>query len=133
MKTSTNILSRLSLIVVACAFVASTSVKAQEVTTDRGRGTSGEIARLIVNRSANFGIDESITLFVDGTQVAVLGYNQTYNAPLAPGKHVLSISTTPETYPEGAPKRLAITAEPGRTYTFTAVWPDPERAGLIKS
>jgi hypothetical protein len=106
---------------------------AQEVKTDPGRGTSGEIARLIVNRSANFGIDESIALFVDGTKVAVLGYNEIYNAPLAPGKHVLSISTTPETYPEGAPKRLAITAEPGGTYTFTAVWPDPERAGLIKS
>ena len=133
MKTSSNILSRLSLIVVACAFVASTSVKAQEVKTDPGRGTSGEIARLIVNRSANFGTNESIKLFVDGTQVAVLGYNQSYNAPLAPGKHLLSISTSPETYPEGTPKQLAITAEPGGTYTFTAVWPDPERAGLIRS
>src|SRR5437588_3020971 len=97
MKTSTNILSRLSLVVVACALVASTSVKAQEVKADRGRGTSGEIARLIVNRSANFGTNESIKLLVHGTQVAALSYNQSYNAPLSPGKHLLSISTSPET------------------------------------
>lgn len=90
-------------------------------------------AHLIVNRSANFGIDESINLFVDGSEVAVLGYNESYDAPLATGKHVLSVSTTPQTFPEGAPKPLAIIAEPGKTYTFTAVWPDPERAGLVEN
>jgi len=90
-------------------------------------------ARLIVNREANFGIHEALNLFVDGSEVAVIGYNDSYDAPLAPGEHVLSISTTPETYPEGTPKRLTITAQLGKTYTFTAVWPDPERAGLIEN
>ena len=133
MKISTNIFSRLALVAIACTLVASTPINAAEVKTNPGGSDSTGAARLIVNRSANFGIDETINLFVDATKVAVLGYDETYNAPLPTGKHVLSISTTPETFPEGAPKRLAITAESGKTYTFTAVWPDPERAGLIEN
>ena len=108
-----------------CAFAAGNSITAQEVTTN-----SGKPARLVVNRSANFGVDESVDLLVDGKTVAVLAYNQSYDAPLSAGKHVLSISTNPQTYPQVL-KPITITAEPGKTYTFTAVWPDPERAGLV--
>jgi hypothetical protein len=133
MKVSTNIFSRLTLVAIACTLVASAPINAAGVKTNPSGSDSTGAARLIVNRSANFGIDESINLFVDGGEVAILGYDESYNAPLPAGKHVLSISTTPETFPEGAPKRLAITAEPGKTYTFTAVWPDPERAGLIEN
>ena len=114
-----------------CAFGVASSINAQEAIITANNEESGHTARLIVNRSANFGIYESINLFVDGTQVAVLSYNQSYDAPLPSGKHAFYISTTPETYPEGAPERLAVTAEPGKTYTFTAVWRDPERAGLV--
>jgi len=116
------------LIVVASALAAASPVK-----TNRASVNSGDPARLIVKRSANFGVDESINLFVDGTKVGVVGHDDRYDAPLAPGNHVLSISTSPATFPEGAPKRLAITAEPGKTYTFTAVWSDPERAVLIEN
>jgi hypothetical protein len=133
MKIPTNIFSRLALVAVACTFVTNSPIKAEEVTMNPLDADAAGSARLIVNRSANFGIDESINLFVDGSEVAVLGYDESYNAPVPAGKHVLSISTTPETFSEGAPKRLAITAEPGKTYTFTAVWPDPERAGLIEN
>jgi hypothetical protein len=132
MKTSTNILSRLRFVVAASVLIASTLLNAQDVKTMSGRESSGEMARLIVNRTANFGLNETVVLFVDGTKVAALGYSDSYNAPLAPGKHVLFIKTSPETYPEGAPKRIAITAEPGKSYAFTAVWLETERAGLIE-
>jgi hypothetical protein len=122
MKISTNIFSRLALAAIACTLIASTPINA-EVKTNPGDSDFTGAARLIVNRSANFGFDESINLFVDGTKAAVLSYDETYNAPLPTGKHVLFISTTPETFPEGAPKPLAITAEPGKTYTFTAFGP----------
>jgi hypothetical protein len=127
MKTSTNIFSRLILVVSVCAFAAGNSITAQEVTTN-----SGKPARLVVNRSANFGVDESVDLLVDGKTVAVLAYNQSYDAPLSAGKHVLSISTNPKAYPQALkPQPLTLTVEPGKTYTFTAVWPDTERAGLV--
>jgi hypothetical protein len=133
MNKSTNLFSRFTFVAIACALAASSPIQAQEVKTNRGTGTSGATARLIVNRVANFGFDEWINLFVDGTEVAVLGYNESYDAPLPAGKHVLSISTTPQTFSEGTLTPLAITAKPGRTYTFTAVWPDPERAALIEN
>ena len=127
MKTLTNIFSRLILVVSVCAFAAGNSITAQEVTTN-----SGKPARLVVNRSANFGVDESVDLLVDGKTVAVLAYNQSYDAPLSAGKHVLSISTNPKAYPQALkPQPLTLTVEPGKTYTFTAVWPDTERAGLV--
>ncbi len=125
MKTS---ISTFILIVVACAFAAGSPIQ-----TNRAGANSADPARLIVNREANFGIHEWINLFVDGTRVAVLGYDESYDAPLTPGDHVLSITTNPEAFPQGTPKRLEITAQPGETYNFTAVWPDPERAGLIEN
>jgi len=91
---------------------------------------SADDARLIVNRSADFGVEESINLAIDGVQVAVLGINQNYDAALPPGKHVLSISTNPKTYGQDSPSQISVNAEPGKTYTFTAIWDDSERASL---
>jgi hypothetical protein len=89
-------------------------------------------ARLIVNRSADFGINESINLAIDGGQVAVIGINQNYDAALPPGKHVVSITTNPKTYGEQSPYRVPVNAIPGKTYSFTAVWDDSERASLVQ-
>jgi hypothetical protein len=115
----------------ACLFAISSSIKAQEVIVTAAPVSSDASARLIVNRGANFGINESVNLLVDGNKVAVLGYNGSYDAPLSAGKHVLSINTDPKVYPQGKSQQLAIKAQPGVTYTFTADWIDPERAGLI--
>ena len=108
------------MVAIACSFVASAPIQARPA----------DDARLIVNRSADFGVDESINLAVDGIQVAVLGINQNYDAALPPGKHVVSITTNPRTYGEQASSQISVNAEPGKTYTFTAVWDDSERASL---
>ena len=110
------------MVAIACGFVASAPIQAR----------SADNARLIVNRSADFGGDESINLAVDGVQVAVLGINQNYDGALPPGKHVLSISTNPKTYGQDSPSEISVNAEPGKTYTFTAVWDDSERASLVE-
>jgi len=93
---------------------------------------SADNARLIVNRSADFGIEESINLAVDGVQVAVLGINRNYDGVLPPGKHVLSITTNPKTYGQNSPSQISVNVEPGKTYSFTAVWDDSERASLVE-
>ena len=120
MKTLRYVSIKLIMVAIACSFVASASIQARP----------GDDARLIVNRSADFGGDESINLAVDGIQVAVLGINQNYDAALPPGKHVVSITTNPRTYGEQASSQISVNAEPGKTYTFTAVWDDSERASL---
>ena len=89
-------------------------------------------ARLIVNRSADFGIEESINLAVDGVSVAVLGINAKYDAALPAGKHVVSITTNPRTSSDRSPNQISLNAEPGKTYAFTAVWDDSERASLVR-
>jgi hypothetical protein len=120
MKTLRYVSIKLIMVAIACSFVASASIQARP----------GDDARLIVNRSADFGGDESINLAVDGVQVAVLGINQNYDAALPPGRHVVSITTNPKTYGEQSPDQISVNAEPGKTYTFTAVWDDSERASL---
>ena len=127
----TFLFSRLALIAIVGAFAAFNPLAAQQVEIAPAAMSSGSTARLIVNRSADFGLNESVNLFVDGAKVASLGYNASYQAELPAGKHLLSISTDPKTYSEGEPTRVAINAKPGQTYSFTAIWPDSERAGLI--
>ena len=122
MKTFYNVSSKLIMVAIACSFVASAPTQARPAND----------ARLIVNRSADFGVGESINLAVDGVQVAVLGINQNYDAALPPGRHVVSITTNPKTYGEQSPDQISVNAEPGKTYTFTAVWDDSERASLVE-
>jgi hypothetical protein len=108
------------IIAIACIVGASAPIQSRPL----------DNARLIVNRSANFGVDESVNLAIDGVQVAVLSVNQNFDVALPPGKHVLSISTNPKTYGQDSPNRIPLNAEPGKTYTFTATWDDSERASL---
>ena len=115
----------ITLVLIAGILLLTQSPKA-----DTLQARSADNARLIVNRSAAFGVEESINLAVDGVQVAVLGINQNYDGALPPGRHVLSISTNPRTYGQNSPNRISVNVEPGKTYTFTAVWDDSERASL---
>ena len=122
MKTFYNVSIKLIMVAIACSFIATAAIQAH----------SADNARLIVNRSADFGVDESINLAVDGVQVAVLGINQNYDAALPPGRHVVSITTNPRTYGQQAPSQIPVNVEPGKTYAFTAVWDDSERASLVE-
>ena len=127
----TFVFNRYLLVLIVCACAALNPVNAQRVEIDPATMSSGSTARLIVNRSPAFVFNESVNLFVDGAKVATLGCNGSYQGELPAGKHVLSISTDPKTYSEGEPTHIAINAKPGQTYSFTAVWPDSERAGLV--
>ena len=126
----TFLVRKLTQIAIVCAS-AFNLLNAQQVDVGHVTMNSGSTARLIVNRSADFGLNESVNLFVDGTKIATLGYNTAYQGNLPTGKHVLSISTDPKTYPKGTPTSIGINAKPGEIYSFTAIWPDSERAGLV--
>jgi hypothetical protein len=110
------------MVAVACGFAASTPIQAQQ-----------DDARLAVSRSANFGTFQYLILFVDGVHVADLGVNQSYEAMLPPGQHVLSVSTTPQIYRYTAPTQRRVNAEPGKTYAFTAFWKNFDEAYIEKN
>jgi hypothetical protein len=120
---------KLAMVAIACAFAASTPIQAAEAKSNSAPASSGDSARLVVNRAANFGILESITVFVDGVQVAELELSQSYDAVLPPGEHVLSISINPKTDGQ-RPTQRRVDAKPGQTYAFTAVWRNAGYASL---
>ena len=117
------------MVAIACSFAASTPIQAQEAKSDSASASSDDNALLVVNRAANFGILESISVFIDGVQVADLELSQSYDALLRPGQHVLSISMNPKTDGQ-KPTQRHVNAKPGETYAFTAVWKSAEYASL---
>ena len=120
-------------VAIACSFAASTPIQARAARLNSASPRSDDNARLVVTRAANFGTFQYLILFVDGVHVADLGFDQSYEAVLPPGQHVLSVSTTPQGYRYTAPTRRRVNAEPGETYTFTAFWKNTDQAYLEKN
>jgi hypothetical protein len=119
MKILNYVSGKLIMVAIACSFAASAPIQAQE-----------DDARLVVTRSANFGTFQYLILYVDGVHVADLGLNQSYDAVLPPGQHVLSVSTTPQGYRYAPPTQRRVNVEPGKTYAFTAFWKNFDEAYL---
>ena len=119
MKILNYVAGKLIMVAIACSFAASIPIQAQQ-----------EDARLVVSRSANFGTFQYLILYVDGVHVADLGVNQSYEAVLPDGQHVLSVTTTPQAYRSAPPTQRRVNAEPGETYAFTAFWKNFDQAYL---
>jgi hypothetical protein len=78
--------------------------------------------RLVIKRSAHLG-SSFVSLSIDGKEVAKIGFNGSYDAPLAAGPHVLTVfPIAGREHPQ--PFTTRITVEPGKTYTFTLVRSD---------
>ena len=130
MKILNHVSGKLIMVAIACSFAASTPIQAREARSNSASARSEDDARLVVTRAANFGTFQYLILFVDGVHVADLELGQSYDSVLAPGQHVLSVSTTPQIYRYTPPTQRRVNAEPGKTYAFTARWEDPEQAYL---
>ena len=82
---------------------------------------AAEGGRLMVKRSANFGERVSLSLSVDGKQIARLVQGRSYDGYLAPGTHVISATVVPNlVYSPVWQKQINI--RPGQTYSYTAIW-----------
>lgn len=125
------------MIAIACSFAAGSTTKAGGFNSTSSVSLSGaaltDTARLSLRRSADFGTEIYLTLFIDGIQVTTLGQNEGYEATVRPGRHVLSVRTTPNPYGKTVSSSNDVTMKRGETYAFTAVWGEPDRASLDKS
>jgi hypothetical protein len=114
-----------NLFSVACACLAlaacTTNQSGTSSTATSAASSTGD-ARLIVHRTASFG-GGFLTLTLDGKQVANVQLGQTYDAPVSPGKHVLTGVHTPNISAQ-RPASVTFTAEKGKTYSFIAQWQD---------
>ena len=125
MKILNYVSLKLIMITIACSFAASTPLQAREVRSNSASTRSGDGARLIVAKGANFGTVEFLNLFVDGVQVAKLGFLRSYEAVLPPGPHVLAVTPKLDHY-----TYTLVNAKPGRTYAFTAFWKNDDQVYL---
>jgi|GEM_PF-1194464 hypothetical protein len=130
-------LRKLVMIAIAYSFAAGSTTKAGGFSSTSSVSPGGVAlmnnARLSIRRSADFGTDIYLTLFVDGIQVTTLGQNEGYEATVRPGRHVLSVRTTPNPYGKTVFSSSDVTMKGGQTYAFTAVWGEPDRATLDNS
>ena len=83
-------------------------------------GPSASTARLVIQRTANFGGKLVLGVTIDGARVASLGKGQKYDGTLSAGQHVITLTVS-------GPNRSAhftktVTAHAGQTYSFTATW-----------
>lgn len=78
-------------------------------------------ARLIVQRTPNFGTNLFVRLSIDGKKVADIPRNQHYGGTISAGRHVLTVLAMPN---RGGrrPTSMPLTVQSGRTYIFTATW-----------
>lgn len=77
--------------------------------------------RLVVTRVANFGDHLSLSLSVDGKEVATLVEGHNYNGYLAAGRHIISATVVPNLVFSPVWQK-EINVQSGRTYSFTAIW-----------
>jgi hypothetical protein len=78
-------------------------------------------ARLIVQRTANFGTNLVIRLSIDGRHIADIPQAQHYGGFLSPGRHVISALSLPNTESR-RPTSVMVIARPGQLYIYTALW-----------
>jgi hypothetical protein len=133
MKMLHYFFGKLIVVAIACSFAASPPIQARETRSNSASARPDNNARLLVARAANFGTFQFLNLSIDGVQVANLGLNQSYEAVLPPGQHVLSVSSTPQGYRYTPPTQRRVNAKPGETYSFTAFWRNSDQAYLRKS
>ena len=112
-----------NLFSIACACLAMAACTTnQSGMSSTSAASSAGGSRLIVHRSPTFG-SGFLTLTLDGTQVANVGLNRTYDAYVSPGRHVLTAVHTPNISSQ-LPASVTFTAEAGKTYSFIAQWQD---------
>ena len=124
MNRTKSIKNLLGLACACLALAACTTEQSGTSSTGPSAASSGSGARLIVHRTASFG-GGFLTLTLDGTQVANVSLGQTYDAPVSPGKHVLTAVHTPNISAQ-IPASVTFTAETGKTYSFIAQWRDED-------
>src|SRR5207237_10723062 len=81
-------------------------------------GNSG----LTIWRSADFGNDIGLSIYIDGIPITTLSRGEGYRAIVRPGHHQLSVTDTPSHY--GITKFMHCTIDLVRCehYSFTALW-----------
>jgi hypothetical protein len=114
------------LLLCACASLAASATTQAGAGSWRSEGTT----HLIVWRAADFGTVIYLNLSIDGVRVTSLDRGQGYEAILRPGRHVLSVSTSPSPYGATKLTHFPVVLNSGQTNQFTAIWENADDVRL---
>jgi hypothetical protein len=79
---------------------------------------SADAGRLVITRNFSLGGLPAV-LWDNGVKVATIDYNRTYDAPIAAGRHVLTLTRIPPALSDISPETHLV-VEKGQTYRFVA-------------
>src|ERR1700682_3961588 len=99
--------------------------------SSEARASSSKGARLIVQRTPNFGTNLIVQLSIDCKRFADIPRNQHYGGTISAGRHVLTVLAMPNTESR-RPTSMRLTLQSGHVYIFTATW-DSDRLVLRPS
>jgi hypothetical protein len=107
MKVSSKLFLSVVITALACVLFPSPALPAS-----KGEG------HLTVKRSADFGANLHLDIWIDGKRVQRLARGQIYSGLLPAGTHEVRIAT-----PTGSqPAMVHLIVEPGKSYQLTASW-----------
>jgi len=131
MKTNRNRSCNAIILIAACLFFggyAANQALSSGAQSDRATLAEPASARpvnsrasLIIYRTPNLGNDLVVNLWLDGTPFGLIVYGQTYVGFLPHGRHVLSLTVSPNPRWPGFETKIALNVRDGQTYTFTAI------------
>src|SRR4051812_48854761 len=119
---------RLKIAALLCAipFVLGFQVTAEGATgsTSKAKPTPKPkpTARLIVQRSPNFGTGLVVQLFIDGKKVANIPRDQHYGGLISAGRHTIAVLALPNTQSSRRATSVRLAATAGKVYIYTAGW-----------
>jgi len=116
-KYSTRSAILLLIVSLFCSALVAGQTIGAEPRSSHAAATSQASARLIITRMPNLGVNNVVQLWIDGKPTATLGYARDYEGVLTPGRHVLGVQVTRSL---GIPWEMALNAQSGQTYIFTA-------------
>jgi len=108
------------------------NVDAAEKKSDSAAAGSDDGGTLTVNRKPSVGSGVFVALSVDGKPVRRLMQGSRYRGPLSAGKHVIAVMPEPNTSGQKESK-VEVTAEKGRTYSFSVSRDKAGNIGLMKN
>src|SRR2546423_1086696 len=81
-------------------------------------GNSG----LTIFREADYGSHNGLSIYLDGISITTLSHGEAYRAIVRPGRHLLTVLSTPSPYGKTRFTNRTIDLASGQSYSFTAMW-----------
>ena len=77
---------------------------------------------LTIFREADYGNHNGLSIYLDGIPITTLSRGEAYRAIVRPGRHLLTVLSTPSPYGKTRPTNRTIDLASGQSYSFTALW-----------